>query len=218
MDKRVILLFDLDGTVIDSTEAILESFFVACEQNGCEKPSGDEVKKLIGYPLDVMFAQVGVDERKVWECVASYKEHYRVISKNKTLLLPRAKEAIELAATFARLGVVTTKTARYSKELLRHFGVFEFFEVLIGREDVQNPKPHPEPILRALEVMGKKPSRDVWMIGDTKLDLLCAKNAAVNAVGVLSGYGTNKELKRYGFSIKPDLYEAVTYLRQNEKN
>lgn len=214
----MILLFDLDGTVIDSTEAILESFFVACKQNGCNKPTQEEIKSLIGYPLDVMFAQTGVRQDKVWDCVHVYKEHYRVISKKKTFLLPHAKEAIELAASFARLGVVTTKTAKYSKELLGHFGVMHFFEVLIGREDVKNPKPNPEPILRALEAMHVTAKKSVYMIGDTQLDLECAKSAGVHAVAVLSGYGTKEELKRYGFPVVQNVYEAVTFLQQNEKN
>ncbi len=213
----MIILFDLDGTVIDSTEAILESFFVACEENRCEKPSAEAIKKLIGYPLDVMFGRVGVKPELVWKCVASYKEHYRLISTQKTVLLPRAKEAVELASSFARLGVVTTKTARYSKELLEHFGILHRFEVLVGREDVQNPKPHPEPILNALEMMHAKGKKDVWMVGDTKLDLECAKEAGVDAVAVLGGYGEKEELKRYGFPLRSDVYDAVTYLQKNGK-
>lgn len=212
------ILFDLDGTVIDSTEAILESFHVACEQNGCKQPGDEEIKALIGYPLDIMFAKTGVEKNKVWNCVASYKEHYRVISKEKTLLLPRAKEAVNLASTFARLGVVTTKTARYSKELLEHFGLLKHFETLIGREDVEHPKPHPEPILKALKAMQVKEKSDVWMIGDTKLDLECAQNAGVWAIGVLGGYGEKIELEPYGYLLKKDVFAAVKHVIQFHKN
>ncbi len=213
----MIILFDLDGTVIDSTEAIVESFYEACKKFDFKKLKKEEITKLIGHPLDVMFASVGVSKERVWDFVAAYKEHYRNISKEKTVLLPHAKEAIELARSFARLGVVTTKTARYSHELLEHFGVMEHFEVLIGREDVKHPKPDSEPILKALEVMGEKPSKSVFLIGDTVLDLEAAQRAKISATAVLSGYGTKEELSAYGFALYKDVYEAVVNLKNITK-
>ncbi len=215
------ILFDLDGTLIDSTEAILESFHKACEAFGFPRVSDAEITKLIGYPLDIMFASVGVDEAKVWDYVVQYKKNYRIISKQKTVLLPKAKETIELAATFARLGVVTTKTARYSEELLEHFGAMHHFETLIGRENVKHPKPHSEPIEKALESMGIKSKEDVYIVGDTKLDLESAKNAGIEALGVLCGYGEKCELDRYGFALFTDAFAAVEHLKnkaQKEKN
>jgi len=213
----MVILFDLDGTVIDSTEAIVESFYSACDKFGFKRPKEEEIKNLIGYPLDIMFSEVGVGNEKVWDFVKAYKEHYRVISKEKTILLPKAKEAIKEAKQIARLGVVTTKTARYSHELLEHFEIMQYFEVLIGREDVQNPKPHKEPILKALEKMDIKPSKDVYIIGDTKLDLESAISANINAIAVLSGYGTKEELKKYNFFIKENIFEAIKYLKSVTK-
>ena len=209
----MIILFDLDGTLIDSTEAILESFHTACEKLGFPPPKDEDIKRLIGYPLDYMFAHVGVPKEKVWDFVAAYKEHYRMISKQKTVLLPNAKEAIEEAAYFARLGIVTTKTGRYSRELMEHFGLLHYFEVLVGREDVANPKPHPEPILNAIEMMHPRTGEEIYMVGDTKLDMECAKEAAVKAVGVLCGYGTQEELERFGYPLFKDALEAVRYLK-----
>ncbi len=213
----MILLFDLDGTLIDSTEAILESFHTACKKLHFPSPKDEQIKKLIGYPLDYMFLHVGVPKEKVWDFVAAYKEHYRKISKQKTVLLPHAKEAVKSASTFARLGIVTTKTARYSRELMEHFGLMDYFEVLVGREDVKHPKPHPEPILRALSCMQPKQGESVWMIGDTKLDFEAALEAGINAVGVLCGYGTKEELKQYGFPLKKDALEAVLYIQKSMK-
>ena len=209
----MIILFDLDGTLIDSTEAILESFHTACKQLDFPSPSDAQIKRLIGYPLDYMFAHVGVPKERVWDFVAAYKEHYRVISKQKTVLLPNAKEAVEEAAAFARLGIVTTKTGRYSKELMEHFGLLDYFEVLIGREDVEHPKPHPEPILNALEMMHPSKDEDIYMIGDTKLDMECAKEAGVKALGVLCGYGSKEELKRFGYPLFTDALQAVLHLK-----
>ena len=204
----LIILFDLDGTLIDSTEAILESFDYAFDALNIDtKPKEDMIKSLIGYPLDVMFEMLGFKSLAV-ELVSKYKENYRIVSKEKTYLLPHAKKAIELAATNARLGIVTTKTARFSKELLENFDLMSYFEVLIGREDVKMPKPDAEPILLALKQMNVTNS-NVWLIGDTCLDIKSANAANIDHYGVLSGYGTKKHLEECAQNIVNDVYIAV---------
>ena len=212
MGERLIILFDLDGTLIDSTEAILESFHYAFDFYGCRHPDDEAIKALIGHPLDYMFANLGVEEEKVWDFVAVYKEHYREISTQKTVLLPHAREAIELAATFARLGIVTTKTGKYSQVLMEYFGMMEKFDVLIGREHVEHPKPHAEPILKALEAFDVD-DKEVWMIGDTQMDLIAADAAGVNSIAVLSGYDSIDALKKFTDVVFSDTYEAVKWLK-----
>jgi phosphoglycolate phosphatase len=209
-------LFDLDGTLIDSTEAILESFHHSFAIHKYPKQSDEEIKSLIGYPLDIMYENLGVDKELIWDFVATYKEHYREISTQKTELLKNAKEAVLLAKEFAILGIVTTKTGRYSRVLMEHFGLMEYFDVLIGREDVQNPKPHEEPILKALEKLNTE-NREIWMIGDTKLDLISAKSANVNSIGVLSGYDDLDTLKKFTDVILNDALEATLYLQNRKK-
>lgn len=206
------ILFDLDGTLIDSTEAILESFGVAYETFGKKVPSSDEITKLIGHPLDIMFRMLGVHVSEADAYVSAYKEYYRLISRQKTTLLPLAKEAIKEASRFATLGVVTTKTAHYSEELLEHLGVMHYFKVLIGRESVQNPKPHPEPILKALESLNADPLH-TWMIGDTPLDLISAREAGVQGIGVLCGYGTKYDLEKYTSDVVNDTHDAIKLIK-----
>jgi phosphoglycolate phosphatase len=211
----VTILFDLDGTLIDSTEAILESFHNSYKVHGREKPDDDAIKELIGYPLDVMYRRLGVEEEMVWTFVDTYKEHYRKISSQKTELLEGAREAVEEAAKIARLGVVTTKTGRYSRELLEHFGLMHYFEVLVGREDVENPKPHPEPIDKAVEMMACEKGK-CWMIGDTRLDVEAARNAAVGCVAVSSGYDSHEQLLTMIDIIKDNALDAVRYIAERE--
>ncbi|SFV90813.1 Phosphoglycolate phosphatase [hydrothermal vent metagenome] len=205
------ILFDLDGTLIDSTEAILESFQVAFETFGKKAPQAHVIKSQIGHPLDVMFSYMGIEDTQVDQYVDAYKKHYRVISKEKTILLPDAKEAIELASTHATLGIVTTKTGLYSKELLEHMGVMHYFSVLIGREDVTHPKPHPEPVLKALSKLDSDKTA-CWMIGDTPMDIAAANAAAIESVAVTCGYASKAELLEYGCNIVPNAYEAVKFI------
>ena len=207
------ILFDLDGTLIDSTEAILESFHQAFDIHNYPHAEDEEIKALIGHPLDVMFKALGVEDALVWDFVDTYKEHYRVISTQKTVLLPGAKEAVELASTFARLGIVTTKTGKYSRVLMEYFGLMDYFEVLIGREDVEYPKPHAEPINKAVEQMGVD-KVECWIIGDTRLDLGSAKNAGIKSIGVLSGYDNAEQLTTLTDIIDIDALQAVRRLEK----
>ncbi len=207
------ILFDLDGTLIDSTEAILESFHNSFDIHNYPHPEDEAIKALIGHPLDVMYRDLGVEESRVWDFVTTYKEHYRVISTQKTILLSGAREAVEEAATFARLGIVTTKTGKYSRVLMEYFSLMDYFEVLIGREDVEHPKPHAEPILKAITEMGVS-KEDCWIIGDTRLDMGSAKNAEIGAVGVLSGYDNAEQLKTLTDIIDNDALNAVRRLKK----
>ena len=211
----MIILFDLDGTLIDSTEAILESFHNSFDVFKAKHPSDEEIKALIGYPLDVMYRELGVIEESVWNYVDTYKEHYRVISREKTELLLNAKESVVLASEIAEIGIVTTKTGKYSQVLMEYFGIMDYFKVLIGREHVQNPKPDAEPILKALKSFDKE-DKNIWMIGDTKLDLISAKNAGVNSIGVLSGYDSKKVLQEYTNHIFETALDAVKYLKSRK--
>ncbi len=214
-NKNITILFDLDGTLIDSTEAIIASFHYAfSDQNFQYEKEDSEIIKLIGYPLDHMFRELGVDKDKIWDFVDSYKENYRQISQEQTLLLQNAKASVELAASFATLGVVTTKTTLYSIPLLENFGIRNYFDTIIGRQEVENPKPHPEPILKACERLQIFPSKDIFMIGDTKLDLIASNEAGISSIGVLCGYGSKKELQPFTPHVCKDSLEAVKLVQE----
>ncbi len=216
MNKNTIILFDLDGTLIDSTEAILESFKVAFERFGRTVPKDSAIKDLIGLPLDMMFARLGISASQIDKYVKAYREHYRTIHTDKTTLLPGAFEAVKNGYKFAYLGVVTTKTAQYSKELLEYFGIMEYFGVLIGKEDVAHPKPDPEPIIKALEalpdVTGSK-----FMIGDTCLDMDAASAANVFGIGVTCGYSAASKLSKCTRRIVKNASEAVNEILKEIK-
>ncbi len=209
--KELVILFDLDGTLIDSTDAILSTFYHSFEKKDFNfRGTQEDIKDLIGYPLDVMYGKLGVPKEFVFEFVDEYKKRYREVSLDMTLLLEDTIETLELASQHARLGIVTTKTTHYSIPLLEHMGIMRYFECIIGRQEVINPKPHPEPILKAMEMMNVSNEEfDIYMIGDTKLDLIAAKEAKVKGVGVLCGYGKIGELSQYSELIENNSLLAV---------
>lgn len=215
--KENIILFDLDGTLIDSTEAIVSTFYHSFEKmNYTFTGNEEDIKSLIGYPLDIMYQELGVEQEVVWDFVAAYKERYRLISKDQTYLLEQVVEALELASSFARLSIVTTKTGEYTTPLLDHMNISKYFEIVTGREHVEHPKPHPEPILRTLDLMKIEKTSNIWMIGDTHLDLIAASSAGVNSVAVLCGYGKEEELKEYTPFIAQNSLEAIKIIHKHK--
>ena len=214
---KPVILFDLDGTVIDSTEAILEGFRVAFETFGGDVPSDEAIENEIGHTLEDMFLTLGVAPERVDEHVYTYKMHYRLISCQKTILLEGAREAVEEASQFATLGVVTTKTGEYSTVLLEHMGLMHYFSVLIGREHVKYPKPHKEPILKALAKL-EHDRNNTWMIGDTCMDIDSAKNAGVKSVAVTSGYATHSMLQKCATYTCQNVLEAIKHIKKSDEN
>jgi len=203
-----IILFDLDGTLIDSTKAIVHSFEASFKTFEQEIPQKSEILRLIGHPLEVMFESLGAPKSKVWDYVGAYRENYKDVAKPNTTLLPTAYEAVLLASKHAKVGAVTTKSSYFSEIILKHLKVFDYFDTIVGREDVKNPKPDPEPIIKALkDLNGDKDS--CWMIGDTGMDMEAASRAGVNMVAVSCGFAPLKELEKYTKNIEKTPLEAV---------
>ena len=210
-----IILFDLDGTLIDSTDAIVGTFNYSFKKLNFPFVGNDEdIKSLIGYPLDVMYEQLGVNKMYIQLFVDTYKQRYRKISLAQTTLLNDAKKSLELASTFARLAIVTTKTTQYTIPILEDMDIMKYFEVIIGRQEVKNPKPHPEPILKAMKELGVTNSNhNIYMIGDTKLDLIAANESNINSVGVLCGYGKIDDLLQYSSMVYDTTYDAIVNIK-----
>lgn len=207
-----ILLFDLDGTLIDSTQAILESFVNASLFFGYNfKGREEEIQALIGSPLREMFVKMGLPQGEIEECVKLYRSNYERIYLQKTILLPKVMDSFKTLPSSYLLGVVTSKSSFFSKKILENLGMIKYFFRIVGIDDVKEPKPSAEPIFKALEGLEYDKSQ-VYMIGDTFFDMQSAKNADVVGIGVQGKY--DKNLKEYTDFVFEDIQQALEYIKQ----
>lgn len=204
------ILFDLDGTLIDSTVPIYRAFKLAFRNFNKPEPKDEQIKALIGHPLSFMFSSLGAPKDEIDAFIKIYKDCYAKYYLDETILLNGCADALENAASFADLAVVTTKTSKYSCILLEHLGVLKYFKAIIGADDVNKLKPDPEPIFTALKAMNKS-SKNAFMIGDTSLDALAAKAAKVRAIGVRCGFGKN--LQEYFEEVFDDAKSALEWIK-----
>lgn len=207
-----ILLFDLDGTLIDSTQAILESFVNASLFFGYNfKGREEEIQALIGSPLREMFIKMGLPQGEIEECVKLYRSNYERIYLQKTILLPKVMDSFKTLPSSYLLGVVTSKSSFFSKKILENLGMIKYFFRIVGIDDVKEPKPSAEPIFKALEGLEYDKSQ-VYMIGDTFFDMQSAKNSDVVGIGVQGKY--DKNLREYTDFVFEDIQQALEYIKQ----
>lgn len=185
--------FDLDGTLIDSTDAIVASFFHTFDAMGLPRPPRDRIVDTIGHVLEDQFRLF--TDRDPHACTKVYRAHYGETCCERTTLLPGARELLErLEAAGLRLGFATSKRRCYAEQVLEHLGVLGRFSSRIGPDDVKRPKPDPEALLLAVKELETTPAEMVF-VGDTHFDVLASQAAGVRCVCVTTGYETREALE-----------------------
>lgn len=198
------VLFDLDGTLINTIELILSSYRYTVEAHGFDPVSDELWMKHLGIPLRVQFRHFTDDTDVIQAMIATYVSHNKDYHDRMVRRYPGVREAVEaLHGDGMRLGVVTSKMHGGLERGLAAGGYDGLFDVLIGADDVQNPKPHPEPVLMALERLGREPGEAVF-VGDSTHDMAAGRAAGVQTAAAMWGPFTRKDLEPHA----PDFWLA----------
>ncbi|MDT8901458.1 HAD-IA family hydrolase [Anaeroselena agilis] len=189
------ILFDLDGTLLDTTDLILKSFqHTIMTHRGCDADM-ELVKSTFGRPLIEALALMGDDPEAMIKTYREYNIRYHdELAKVFTGVVEVVRKLYDEGV---RLAVVTSKTRVTSVRGLRLFDLDKYFPVVIGHEDCQKHKPHPEPVLRALTALGL-PAGDCLMVGDSPYDIMSARAAAVKTAAVRWTYVPWKDVAAAG--------------------
>lgn len=193
------VLFDLDGTIVNTNELIIDSFMHALEANRLAPLTREQMIPHMGTTLEqqmrVFSGLSDVTELEKAYRAYNYEHHDRLIQP-----FPEVNETMEeLRRRGIVMGVVTTKIRPTTLKALEMFDLLQYMEVIVTVNDVEHPKPHPEPVLTALERLQAEPGEAV-MVGDSGVDIQSAKAAGVTSIGVAWSLKGEDTLRTY----KPD--------------
>lgn len=196
MSARTIL-FDLDGTLTDSGEGIINCASLALQHFGIDVPERETMRQFVGPPLVDSFAKFGVPADQVDEAVNVYRSRYVPIGKYENRPYPGIYELLEnLLAQGHKLYVATAKPEDMSLDILNHFDLAKYFTMICGASLDTSRNTKAAVIAYLLEKAGRDDS--AVMVGDTAFDVLGAKEHGIPTIGVAWGYGKVEDMEKAG--------------------
>jgi len=196
MSKKAIF-FDLDGTLTDSGEGIMNCAELALRHFGLPIPSREEMRVFVGPPLDQTFIKFGVPAQKAQEAIRVYRTRYVPIGKFENHPYPGIREALEtLKAQGHRLFVATSKPEEMSIEILQKFELAQYFERICGAT-LDGSRSHKADVIAYLLQQVDDVSQAI-MVGDTSFDVVGAAAHGIPTIGVAWGYGEVADMEKAG--------------------
>ncbi len=209
MEKAI--LFDLDGTLTDSGEGIINSVIPALEHFGLPVPSREELRVFVGPPLHDSFRRFGVPADRTDEAIQVYRTRYIPIGIFENAPYPGIETLLQtLRAAGHRLYVATSKPEPMAVQVLERFHLAQYFHRICGATLDTSRSTKEAVIAYLLEENGR--ADNMVMVGDTKFDVIGAKAHGIPTIGVSWGYGTVGELKAAGAAAIADTPEEVPVL------
>lgn len=190
------LLFDFDGTLFDTFEAIVESISAAFAEFGLPAIPADVLRPLVGVPFERQLETLlGMPRERADEVGAAYHRHFRrhVEEGAGVRVYPGVPET--LAALAGRpIGTMTTRRRSVAELMLRKGGIDRYFRAVTGGDEVRRPKPEPDLPLLGAKALGSRP-QETAVVGDAPVDILAGRAAGMRTVAATYGYGDPRELR-----------------------
>lgn len=182
-----VVIFDLDGTLIENSLVVIEAYCTALYKYGYPEKSKEYIASLAGLSTNETAKFLGVDEVD-WEKIDHYFWKYFEDYADDPNKMPILFEGVEKLLNFLekkniKMAVVTSNRAVIARKLLVKVNLIQYFDIIVGSEDVKNKKPSAEPIEMALKGIGQN-IENVWMIGDTSSDVGAARNANILSIAI----------------------------------
>ncbi len=182
--KPDIILFDLDGTLLDNTHVVVSAYKTGLEKLGLEQKSSEQILSLKGLSTEKTAEHLSVPDEKINQMVEHFISYFRSYSsdpKFQPILFKGVDKFLEWGRSRGiPLAVVTNNDTQSAKNMLKKAEILDFFYCVVGSSDVKKVKPSPEPIIKALSLLAVKyENHRVLFIGDSPTDQEAAKNAGI---------------------------------------
>ena len=206
-----IILFDLDGTLTDPGIGITNSVAHALAHWGIEVTDRATLYKFIGPPLSDSFMRYyGFSEEDAIRAIAVYREYFGVKGLYENEVYPGIPELLqELKNAGKTVVLATSKPEQYAVEILRHFGLYDYFDIIAGASMDESRNKKADVIAYALSQMKDPDVSKLIMIGDREHDVLGAKQFGIDSIGVLYGYGDRAEHEAAGATYIAEKVEDI---------
>ncbi|MBR5228361.1 MAG: HAD-IA family hydrolase [Firmicutes bacterium] len=187
MRKINTILFDFDGTLMDTNEVIIQSWQYAFKKIKGVEGDREAIIRTFGEPLALTLKKFfGGTEEDITEFLRVYRDYQTNVFEDEIVLFPGVYDMLHKFKELGyRMAVVTSRLSQSTYEGLRKFGVLDLFDVVVTADDTKAHKPDPEPANIALAKLGTS-AEEAVMVGDTRMDMGCAKNAGL--ISVLVGW------------------------------
>ena len=193
------ILFDLDGTLTDSGEGIMNCAELALKHFGLPVPDRETMRVFVGPPLDETFIKFGVPADKTDEAIRVYRSRYTTVGKFENFPYPGIAQMLEkLRQNGHRLFVATSKPEEMSVEILEKFELAQYFELICGATLDGSRSKKADIITYLLDKAGD--TENAVMVGDTAFDVVGAAAHGIPAIGVAWGYGKVEDMEIAGAS------------------
>ena len=208
------IFFDLDGTLTDSGEGIMNCAELALRHFGISVPSRNQMRVFVGPPLDQTFIKFGVPADKTDEAIEVFRSRYRTVGKFENFPYPGIREALQtLKAQGHRLFVATSKPEVLANEVLGHFALTDFFEQIAGAT-LDGSRSHKADVITYLLGLTGDVGQTV-MVGDTAFDVTGAAAHGIPTIGVSWGYGEVADMEKAGaVAVAHTMEELVVLLNK----
>lgn len=198
-----LVIFDLDGTLVDSIPDLTDAVNEFLRASGRPDLAMDDVRRLVGKGARNLVERAlgNGTEEEVEKALAIFLAYNEAHIADKTIMYPGVAETLlELRRQGIRMAVVTNKTEFLSRKLLNVIGIDQSFDIILGADSLPFRKPSPEPVLKALADLHIAPSGAI-MVGDSINDIAAGRAAGVVTVGCTFGYGSEAELAQAEYRI-----------------
>jgi len=208
--KITTVLFDLDGTLVDSIELIVSAAMNAFASRAGPSPSEAQIRNTIGRPLPTTFGPWLVDDNDLPFLIAKYREYQLEHHDRMTCAYDGIATAVsELHSSGCRMGIVTSKVGFMAQRALDHCDLAHYMQCLVASDSTAKHKPEPDPVLLALEKLGSTADETIY-VGDSPYDMQAARAAGVHALGVTWGAFTADTLREAGADSVIEQPSALT--------
>ena len=220
---KKLIIFDLDGTLIDSVPDLANSVNFMLSKLGKKRFSEDVIRFWVGNGADVLVKRAlsgsveideNIDEEYFKNAKNIFMKHYNENLSNKTYLYPNVKKTLQtLKNQNYKLAIVTNKPYKFVEPILKKLEIYDYFKYYLGGDSLDEKKPSPKPLLEVCKYFDVE-VKSAIMVGDSKNDILSANRAGMDSIAVTYGYNYGENIEVYNPTfVVGDLFEIVEILK-----